>query len=325
MKRILTGDIGGTNSRFGWFGEEGGRLVLIKSLWLKTGEYPSFEALMEALTSTAEASGDVDADLMVLAAAGPVEQGVRCFPPNAPWSIDLTHARQDFGLPDVLLINDFAAQAYACTSPVAEKALSILPGVSDPDSVLAVMGAGTGLGMAALLPVAPSEYAVVSSEGGHAGFPFEREEEFRFERFYRPRSGAPYLTGDLVLSGRGLTAVHHFHTGEELPPEEVAERLTADSETLVWAARFFGRACRNYALQVLARQGLYIAGGLAAKNPLLVRHRAFQEEFLLSQTMHRVLARIPVFLNPDEESGLWGAAVFGRRILSKGFRTGASP
>ena len=96
---------------------------------------------------------------------------------------------------------------------------------------------------------------------------------------------------------------------------EVAAAINRQSATMKWMARFYGRVCRNYALQVLARGGVYIAGGVAAKVPDMVLHDEFKREFHNSTTMAHVLRNIPVFLNSSEDSGLWGAAVVGRQML----------
>ena len=42
---------------------------------------------------------------------------------------------------------------------------------------------------------------------------------------------------------------------------------------------------------------------------------AFAEEFRRSGTMGRILEQIPVFLNTNEESGLWGAALAAAQRL----------
>jgi glucokinase len=80
-------------------------------------------------------------------------------------------------------------------------------------------------------------------------------------------------------------------------------------------ARFYGRVCRNFALQILAFGGVYIAGGVAAKIPNLVTHQEFTIEFRRSKTMSHVLKKIPLMLNSNQESGLWGAAVQGLELL----------
>jgi len=63
---------------------------------------------------------------------------------------------------------------------------------------------------------------------------------------------------------------------------------------------------------VLARGGVYISGGVAAKLPILVTHPAFEQQFFNSRAMAPVLKKIPVYLNTNEDSGLWGAAFFGQ-------------
>jgi glucokinase len=114
-----------------------------------------------------------------------------------------------------------------------------------------------------------------------------------------------------------LTAIHEFLAGPHLKPAQVAEAFPRHPETLEWFARFYGRACRNFALETLSRGGLYIAGGVAAKNPEIVRHDSFKNEFMDSAAMNHVLAKLPVFLLNDQNSGLWGAAMKAAKTLAK--------
>jgi glucokinase len=146
------------------------------------------------------------------------------------------------------------------------------------------------------------------SEGGHASFPFLPGREAEYQEFLLRESGNDYLTGNDVVSGRGLSTLHWFLTGESLEPEAVTSLFTEDSKTLRLAARFYGRVCRNYALETLALGGIYIAGGVAARSPEIIRHRSFGNEFRSSPKLGDVLSNIPVFLIRDEQSGLWGAA-----------------
>ena len=254
-------------------------------------------------------------EIAVLAVAGPIINGVYSNPPNIPWDIDLSGGLKNLNQIRCLLINDFVAQAYACRSPVIGSARQIIAGQIDASAPLAVIGAGTGLGMAALVPNGAGGYVAVPSEGGHCVFPFESQAEFEFMQFVMDKLNAPYVETEFVVSGRGLSLVHQFLAGEKLTPAEVSAGLSHDSETLAWTAGFYGRACRNYALQVLARGGVYIAGGVAAKMPLLVMHPAFEQQFTNSKTMSAMLEKIPVYLNTNEESGLWGAALFAAQNL----------
>ncbi len=318
MKSILAADIGGTNSRFAYFTlDEKGTLTLNDTQWIETRKSTSFSHLL-GLLDRSEFSLPTDrSDIAVLAVAGPVIRGVYSNPPNIPWNIDLSSSLKDFNLKRCNLINDFAAQAYACRSPIIDSAQQIIAGQIDSSASLAVIGAGTGLGMAALTPDGAGGYVAVPSEGGHCAFPFESQAEFEFMKFVMDDLCAPYVETEFIVSGRGLSHVHQFLSGEKLAPAEVSAGLSHDSETLAWMARFYGRACRNYALQVLARGGVYIAGGVAAKMPILVTHPEFEQQFHRSKTMAPMLEKIPVYLNTNEESGLWGAAFWAAQTLKQ--------
>jgi glucokinase len=315
---ILAADIGGTNSRFAFFKVAAdGKIGLEESIWLKTQEAGSFANLLGQLEASDFALPLKEAQIAVFAVAGPVEKGLYSKPPNIPWDINLSAAAKEYGLKRSVLINDFVAQAFACRSPVIESAQQVIPGKIDPESPLVVIGAGTGLGQALLIPLPSGGYTALASEGGHAGFPFVGHAELEYMKFLLHETGEAYVRSETVVSGKGLSRVHHFLTGQKLQPAEVAAELNEDQRTLRWMARFYGRVCRNVALQIMAFGGVYIAGGLAAKIPGLVMHSEFRKEFHRSETMGHVLAKIPVMLNSNQESGLWGAAVQGVELLKE--------
>jgi len=314
-RNILAADIGATNSRFRVFGDGGVELVGVRRL--ATSEAASLADLLAGLNADRFSLPPAAADLAVLAVAGPVERGGRySAPPYIEWDIDLATEPLSRLLPRSVLLNDFVAQAYACRSPLGQDARPILPGEAVSEGTIGVLGAGTALGKAILVPAADKTFRALPSEGGHACFPFVSKEEYEFQEFYRHRSGLFQITGNLVVSGRGLAMLHHFLSGEPLEPAAVAAKFTPDSPTLAWAARFYGRVCREFALEVLATGGLYIAGGVAAKNPELLTHPEFGREFRDSPTLGHLLARIPLFLIDNEDSGLWGAAFHGRQLLT---------
>lgn len=326
MRKILTADIGGTNSRFShfeWDPKDGLRQV--KSIWLETKKYRSFRELMRDFRASDFTLRPEGAEIAVLAVAGPVEGRSYSDPPLIPWDVDVSCAETDFGLRNCVLINDFVAQAFACRSAVTEAAIQVVPGTVEPDGTVAVVGAGTGFGLAALLPDGYGGHVAAPSEGGHASFPFDGDEEQGYAQFLRIETGEIYATPNTVVSGRGLSLIHEYLTGEALSPEEVSSRIEKAPETLRWFSRFYARMARNFALQTVARGGLYIAGGVAAKVPKIVTHGAFLQEFRRSESMAHLLAKIPVFLNANEESGLWGAAVHGTQELKRMERSSGSP
>jgi len=318
MEKILSADIGGTNSRFGRFIiDDEGRLSLVESIWLRTAEAGSFSDLIANLRKSSFSFEPGDADMVIIAVAGPVEQNVRSKPPMIEWGLDISSAGKDFGFRRCLLINDFIAQAFACRSPIGEAAEKILPGAPDTAAAAAVIGAGTGLGKAVTLPAAKGGYIALPSEGGHTNFPFIAGREFDYQNFLIKERGDQYITANTVVSGRGLSYLHHFLTGRKLAPSEVVKELSLYPETLEWASRFYARVCRNYVLETLAMGGLYIAGGVTAKTPELLTHAAFEQEFRSSDTLADLLSKIPVSLIKDENSGLWGAAMLALQTLKE--------
>jgi len=318
VKKILAADIGGTHARFGFFeADPKAGLSLTAVNWLETKKSASFAELIKALVKSDFPLAPKDADAVVIAIAGPVEAGVRSDPPNISWNIDLSNAPNDFGFKRFFLINDFTAQAYACRSKVMEDASQILPGKIDLEAAAAVIGAGTGLGKAALAPDGHGGYVALPTEGGHSLFPFVTDREFEFFRFVQKTTGKELVIGDMVVSGGGLSLLHLFLTGENLSPAKVAATFSPRSETLAWAARFYGRTCRNFALETLAMGGVYVTGGVAAKTPVLVTHEIFAKEFRHSETHGELLRNIPVFLNVNQDSGLWGAAFLGQQKLAR--------
>lgn len=318
-KTILAADIGGTSSRFGLFFADTDADELEKGadIWLETKRAASFGELLKQLRASSFPYPEA-VDIASVAAAGPVEAQRICRPPQISWTIDFTRANEEFHFPRTVLINDFVAQAYACCSPLVSKAQQILPGKKAELGTIAVVGAGTGFGKAAVIPLAKGRFTAIPSEGGHVNFSPENAREFEFQQFVAARMKIRYPTWDDVVSGKGLSSIHAFLAGEELSPQEVAERFSNTSETLIWAARFYGRVCRNFVLETLAVGGLYIAGGIAAKNPLLVTHQAFTDEFRNPRTHKAVLENVPVYLMTDEETGLWGAGFAGQQALKAG-------
>lgn len=311
MKKILAADIGGTNSRFASFSMYGQTISHDRSIWLSTSAANNFEHLLDLLASSNFELQPHKADAIVFGVAGPVLDGVKCNPPNIPWEIDLSRLPKKRCAKHTLLINDFTAQGYACFTPAYEDALEILEGTPVTTCPIAIIGAGTGLGKSLLVPDGRGTYVTVPSEGGHGAFPFTTKAEAEYADFVRTKTGAHKVTGDLVVSGSGLEHLYEFHTGEALPAQKVVAHFKDHPVVLEWFAGFYGRICQNFVLDTLALGGLYIAGGIAAGNPNILQHQAFETAFRDCKQYSSMLKNIPIKLNTNEEAGLWGAAQYG--------------
>lgn len=312
MQGILTADIGGTYSRFAGFtfGDDG-TISRLNAVSLTTSSFSSFDDLIEeALTYAAPASG-YSWEAMVLAVPGLIREGVLGILPNVPWLADIRTLKTKMPGTEIHLINDFVAQAYACLLETGLAREVIQAGRSEDGGVIAVVGAGTGLGHCAIRKGAGDSICVIPSEAGHAAFPFSRGDEAHFMEYLMERTGSSYLHNDLVVSGGGLSHLHAWLTGETLPPNQVVRRIGPDSETTEFFARFYARACRNYVLSTLSTGGLFITGGVAMRNPFLVMNDSFREEFIDAPHYQDMLKTIPIYLVFDEDVGLFGAARYG--------------
>lgn len=312
MSLILAVDIGGTNSRFAAFqvGPDGS-LVMKEKVWIPSNSANSFDHLLELLKESDFPYVPQDFAVAVMAVAGPIIGGVYCLPTNLKWAVDITKGASVYGFKKVTLINDFVAQAYACRTPAVTGCKVLQQGTLSPQGTIGVIGAGTGLGHCALVPVPSVGFVPVPSEAGHITFPFESPEELEFCAFVKNRIGISYCYGDEILTGRGLNILHLYLTGEDIEPREVARKMASGGITLEWYRKFTARCCRNYALSILSTGGLYISGGIVAKNPFIVEHPDFMNEFRDSSSMKDLLGLIPVFLNDNQESGLYGSALLG--------------
>lgn len=324
MDIILAADIGGTNCRLGLFKLMKNKLVMDKAAWVETGSIAHADTLMNAFERELDFE-PAKASAVSVAIAGPVDDCCKGRLSNGTLELDFTEL--NVGEKRYFLLNDFMGQAYAVLSPEGEKARLITgPKNGSISGVKAVIGAGTGLGQALLVPLdgsskaKASHWVAVASENGHSAFPFVNGAENDFHTFLRTKLRIPYATGDETVTGRGLSALHEFLTGEKLTPAQVgAKALGKDTPTLKWFSRFYARACRNWMLSTMCEGGLWIAGGIAAQNPMVINGAYFIEELYNSpyhsKTWDDYLHSVPVFLLEDTNSGLWGAARFAQQEL----------
>jgi glucokinase len=301
VEHLLAADIGGTSSRFGHFLlAPGGGLTLSSQVRLSTQAAGSFEELLAALPAAGFDLAPSQAASAVFAVPGAVV-GRRVRFANIAWELDLDALKAGHGVEKSACVNDFLAQAHGCRL-LGDTAEMVLPGDMDPARVQAVVGAGTGLGHACLAPLSGGGVLALASEAGQTAMPFVGPKETAFAAYLFEATGEAYARRDTVVTGSGLAHLHRFLTGDDLSPGEVGRLLAPDS-------------VRDYALTVVAAGGVYLSGGVAAKNPLLVRHPEFTREFYASPTYGDFLRTVAVRLVRDEDVGLYGAAALARGLL----------
>ncbi len=313
METIIAGDIGGTNSRLAVFTKGNDQEIIFNSeIWEETNSCDSFTELLTTIKGKDHRFDPAKYHKIVMAVPGPVTSEERLAFPNVKWQISKSVINKTYPETSFTFINDFIAQAFGCLTIAAADARPIIKSKTSwpgrPD--LAIVGAGTGTGHGAL-KVYGGKLIPFPSEAGHAHFPFITKEELGFRDFLAARTGAPYPICNDVVSGQGLSRLHQFLTGRQLSPGETASELTSESATTRWFSRFYARACRNYALIALASGGrLFVSGGVAIKNPVLVDNDIFRNEFLDCSSNINLLNTISVSLIRNERIGLYGAAYY---------------
>ena len=164
---------------------------------------------------------------------------------------------------------------------------------------------------------ANGEYHVVATEGGHADFAPQDEEQARLFVHLHERHG--HVSWERLVSGMGLVNILTFLGGEELDPADIADRA-ANGDALAKRARaifvdLYGAEAGNLALKVLARGGVYLAGGIAAKNVDWFTDGRFVDAFLRKGRFRALMETIPVDLIVREDVGLLGALATARRLV----------
>jgi len=123
------------------------------------------------------------------------------------WRIDAAALSARFRIPEVHLLNDFAAVGYGIASLGEHDVLSLQRAVAQPQGTRLVVGAGTGLGVC-MLNWQGNAYAVHASEAGHADFaPLDATQDALLAALREPFGRVSY---ERIVSGPGLLRIFSF-------------------------------------------------------------------------------------------------------------------
>jgi glucokinase len=318
---ILAGDVGGTKTNLALFSEEGGRLIPKVEHTFESKKYPSLEALAGEFLAEA----GVLADRACFGLPGPVVAG-RVEVTNLPWVVDEQDMSRSLKIPQVRLLNDLEATAYAV--PILErKDLHILnEGLPQEHGTIGLVAPGTGLGEG-ILVWEGTGYRPVPSEGGHTDFAPRNDLEIELLRYLMAKYG--HVSCERVLTGPGLVNIYNFlkESSYATEPQWLAGRLAAaedraaiigqtalagESELCVKALDIFvavlGAEAGNLALKVMATGGVYLGGGIPPKILKKLEDGTFLTAFLSKGRLSPVLTQIPVRVIMNERAALLGAA-----------------
>lgn len=307
---VLIGDIGGTNARF----------ALVRKSGLETLARLSVADFSDPAAALKETLSEVNVAVRValLAVAGPVQRSgtekAGAELTNAGWKFDAKPLAETLGLEKVLLLNDFAAQALALPQLAAEDLVSLGgPTEADPEAPRAVLGPGTGLGIAALLP----DDIPLVGEGGHATLAAATDEEADLLADLRRLYG--HVSAERVLCGDGLVTLYRTLGGNHaVTAADVTAAVRQQDPVAIEALKFFfgflGTVAGNVALTFGARGGIYLTGGILPRLVSEVSDAGLYERFVSKGRFRIYLEGIPLRLVIHSNPALLGLARQARRL-----------
>lgn len=328
--KILAADVGGTNTRLGYYEWNPEGLELIAAERFDTHEHDNLDTIVHEFAS----SRNRTVEYACFGVAGPVQDGQSELP-NLGWKIDAQILARTLGLPSVRVINDLEANAYGLTLLGPRDLLLLKDGAADATGNQALLSAGTGLGEAGLYWDG-AEYRPFATEGGHGDF--APRNELEVELFLYLKREFDHVSYERVLSGNGLHNIYRFlrdtSPGQEQPwvREELRQgdaaailsRLALEEkdplsvEAMDIFVSLYGAEAGNLALRLKATGGVYLGGGIAPKIATKLRSHTFVDSFVKKGRMASLLDKIPVSIILNDNTALLGAAHFAAQQALSG-------
>ncbi|MBW4672001.1 MAG: glucokinase [Cyanomargarita calcarea GSE-NOS-MK-12-04C] len=340
MTLLLAGDIGGTKTIL--------RLVEVSdSQQLHTlyeeryhsGDFLDLVPMVQQFLANAKTPTPQKA---CFAIAGPVVNNTAKLT-NLVWFLDTQRLEQELGIPNISLINDFAAVGYGVLGLTEEDICTLQVGKRNPNTPIAIIGAGTGLGQGFLIKQG-GQYQIFPSEGGHSDFAPRTELEFQLLKYLLDKHDIQRVSVERVVSGLGIVAIYQFLRDRKMATEspEIAQVVRSweqqagqeksvdpgaaigtaalhksdrlSEQTMQIFLEAYGAEAGNLAIKLLPYGGLYIAGGIAPKILPLIQNGNFLLNFSQKGRMRSILEDIPVHIVLNQDVGLIGAALCAARL-----------
>jgi glucokinase len=308
-------------------------------------EFPDLVPMVQQFFQEAadKAGSQAKPQAACFAIAGPVVNNTSELT-NLSWSLDANRLRSELEINKVELINDFAAIGYGVLGLESDDVHILQTGTPEPNSPIAIIGAGTGLGQGFLIEQ-QNTYYVYPSEGGHSDFAPRSEIEFQLLDYLLDRHQITRISAERVVSGQGIVAIYQFLRDRQQLSEtpEIAQAIrtweqeaglqekSVDPAAVISKAAVeqkdalcertmnlfisaYGAEAGNLALKLLPYGGLYVAGGIAAKNLSLMKEDTFLSAFTHKGRVSHLLKRVPVYVVLNPKVGLIGAALCAARL-----------
>lgn len=314
MKGLIA-DIGGTNARFA-LADTNGKTEHV--LHFPCRDYPQLaDACAAYLAAMAREIPDfVPPRAAAIAVASPVA-GDEVRMTNHVWSFSIEETRRQLKLDTLEVINDFVAVALGLPHLSDEDVMVVGGGEPVARAPMAVLGAGTGLGVSAMLPTGLG-WMPLGSEGGHVTAPAVTDREAAVLAVLRKRFG--HVSAERVISGPGLVhlcealaALDGVTLDPAITPADCTSRALAKTcpvsvEALAMFSAMLGTVAANLAVTLCARGGVFIGGGIVPRLGEAFRASPFRTRFEDKGRFGGYLASIPTYVITHSHPAFVGLA-----------------
>ncbi|HDZ74415.1 MAG TPA: glucokinase [Aurantimonas coralicida] len=320
---ILIGDIGGTNARFALLLDSFAEPKMFAVI-----QTADFETVDDAIQATVLDKTSVQPKSAVLAVAGPID-GDEIDLTNSPWVIRPQQMLAGLGIEEVIVVNDFEAQALAISSLGEQSRTQIGGGEVHEGASRVVVGPGTGLGVAGLVR-ARNMWIPVAGEGGHIDLGPRTERDLAIWPHLETIEGR--VSGEQVLCGRGLVNLYRaiaaadgaepvHTTPAEITEAAVNQKDPLSIEAVDLFATYLGRVAGDLALIFMARGGVFIAGGIFQRIIPILKSEQLRAAFEDKAPHSALMREIPLFVVTEPLAALAGLATYARTPRFFGLET----
>ena len=308
----LLGDVGGTNARFAW-------QQAPDSNPADVAVYPcaGYDTLLAAISHYLQVKGKPTPVACAIGIANPIT-GDHVKMTNHHWSFSIAELKVQLGVARLVVINDFTALALALPALPAGDLHQIGRGTAMQGSNIALLGAGTGLGVSGLVASHSGQQIPVTGEGGHVTLAAHDDHEAAVVQHLRQRFG--HVSAERVLSGPGLVNLYQTlcalaaQHAEPLDAAAIIARARADQDEQCTTAldlffKFLGSVAGDLALTLGACGGVYIGGGIVPRLITELERSSFRDRFESKGRFRDYLRDIPTLvINTKVSPAFLGAA-----------------
>lgn len=334
---VLGADIGGTNTGIGIFGIKNKLLHFLLSFHFKSRELKApNEAIKETLDYIRN-KHKIKITKACIAVAGVLSHKKDYVKTqNLPWNVGKKKLSEGTGIKKVLFINDFEAIGYGINMLAKNDLVVVKKAKKITKAPMLIIGAGSGLGKTSLIyDECLKSYIPIPSEAGHSDFPAQNEEELEVISFIqKSKKVNSSISYEMALSGQGLENLYSCMRQSkkftetkyniEIDKSKNKPELISRYRKVDWACNaafdlfksFYAKFARNFALDALAFGGVYIAGGIAAKNRDIF-DKTFINYFEQNHRFSGMLRKMPIYIIKNYNAGLLGAGFAAAKLLGQ--------